>query len=301
MSRQTPPTAADLPRQYKNRSYGAVLATALRAVTGSAKTIARRLWPYALAYALAAAYVTVGGVHRLRSDVAQQMTMPTAGDLVATAVALLLLLATGVALYGRIGSLLGDGPRLMPYMMRSLRLHALGCGVTLAVMVVVVAAYIAVARLNFLWTIYAVEAVAWLLLLPYIYVAVSYLVGGGRLRALLTTGYRRGLRHYAFIFVTWLLTWIVTTVVAVVLCLPMMVMLTALGTAVGGAMLGDELGLPTYFYPLMYGVAVLTFVLLTSLITYTVAVYHYMAGTIDARTDERRRVAAGMSRQPADN
>lgn len=296
--RRVSSAAMTLPEQHMDRSYGGVTVTAFRAVTGSFKAIARRLWLYALVYSFVVAYATVSCVHNLRSDVVSQATEPTSGDIIRCVVVLVLLLVTSVALYGRIASLLGAGEeRLMSYMVRSLKVHLFNIALAVVVMALVVGAWIAVAKLDYLWIIYAVVFVAWLLLLPYIYVCVSYLVKGGRLRRLIIDGYREGLRHYGFIFITWLLTGITTSIVSLIVCLPMLVLLTALGMAVGGAMLGDPLNLPDYFYPLMYAVATVTYIILTAVVTYAFCVYYYMSGAIDTRTEERLKVKAGMSGQ----
>lgn len=291
-------TTQTIPERQQNRSYGGVLTAAFRIVTRRFKTIARSLWLYAAAYAIVAAYVTVGCVHNLRSDVAAQMELPATSDLLWAAAAVVLMFVAATALYGRIGALLvaitggspAGGSRLMPYMVRSLAVNVFVCVLTTVVAAIAVAAWLAVSRLDWLWIIYAVAAVAYLLLLPYIYAAVTYLAEGGGLRHLLGTGYTKGLRHYGFIFITWLLTTILTSIVSLVVCLPMLVLLTALGTAVGGAMMGDELGLPSYFYPLMYVVTALTFFILTAVTVYTLFVYYYMAGSIDTRSKEEKKI-----------
>lgn len=285
----------------KNRGYGAILLAALRMLGGNLRAVIRHQWAFSLAYSAVTAYIVINAIHSLRADVAQ-----FGASWAELCVMAVLLLATGVAFYGRAAMLI-DGQPLKYNVVRTVKLYVVG----LVLCIIVYAVVVGVTLLMFrAWgspsdieeaqrreTIYIgvlllMAIVAALSLLPFIFVAAKYYMEpSARLRKVVTSGYRRGARHFGCIFITWLLVGIVSGVVFFVVSLPMLVLILALGMSVGGALMGDEPGLPGYFYPMMYAVCTLTCFIVSAILLYQMFVAYYMYGTIETRTEERARMA----------
>lgn len=314
----------------RNRGYASVLSAAFKAVSGNFKTIFRKLWPFALAFAIVAAFVLVRNVHYMRVDVAATMQQPDPAYWIELVVTTLLMIVTSIALYGRIAMLMNGG-RWRLDMTRSLKLHVFAIAVFVIVMACVSAACYIIYNVQLRaaeeeMSAYAAQAslpatapmldvgpmvaaswiiiiVAGLLLLPYLYVGMKYLMaptdGSGkkanRLRGLVFKAYGEGIRHYGYIFITVLLLAIIVAAVTIVVSIPMMLLVIALGMAVGGAAMGDELGLPGYFYPMMYAISVATYFILTAATVYSIFVMGYMYGSIETRIEEKRSLTEKQS------
>lgn len=314
----------------RNRGYASVLSAAFKAVSGNFKTIIRKLWPFALAFAVVAAFMLVRSVHSMRIDVAATMEQPDAAYWAELIVTSLLMVVTSIALYGRIAMLMNGG-RWRLNMARSLKLHVFAIAVFIVVMACVsvacyiiynvqleaaeeeMSAYAAQASLPatvpmldtdpMVLASWGIIIAAGLLLLPYYYVGMKYLMAPAdgsdkkqnRLRSLVFKAYGQGFRHYGYIFITVLLLAILVAAVTFVLSIPMIILVIALGMAVGGTLMGDDLGLPAYFYPVMYIVSVATYFILTAATVYSMFAISYMYGSIETRIEEKRSLTKKSS------
>lgn len=306
----------------RNRGYASVLSAAFKAVSKNFKTVFRRLWPFALAYAVVAAFILVSGVHNSRIDVVATFEQPDAAYWTVFIVTLLLMFAASIALIGRTAMLMnGGGMRVN--MLRSWSLHIFGIAVFIVVMACIAIAYTIIynVQLNaveeetsayatgmmadtapvmdvtpYILASSLITIIAGLLLLPYLYVGTKYLMAPvdgnerkrNRLPRLVFKAYGQGIRHWGYIFITVLLLGIIVAAVQFIVSIPMSILVVALGLAVSGTLSGDELGLPGYFYPMMYIVSVATYFILTAATVYSMFVMSYMYGSIETRIEEKR-------------
>ena len=290
----------------KNRGYGALLSDALSLLSRNFKKIARHIWMFAVVYCAVTAYAVMRSIHLARTDV-----LADAGSTTEACTVLVLMLMTGVAFWSRAAMLL-NGQTMRYNLIKTLKLLVFG----LIVAVIIFAITTGLSWLTFFilhksgtdldfmqsaTVIYlillCVMTVAVFVLLPYSYVMMKYIMEPGtRLRKTVFGGYRSGLRHYGYIFITMLLLWIISCVVATVLSMPMLVLVIALGIAVGGTVIGDPLELPGYFYPMMYIVTFLTNIITAVVSLFQIFVIYYMYGSIEKRTEEK----AGMMSKSKD-
>lgn len=286
----------------KNRGYGSLISVALSMLSRNFKQIAKHMWAFALAYSLVTAYAVIRSVHFARTDV-----LADAGGWTETGIVSVLLILTGIAFYGRATMLL-NGRTMMYNLMRALKLFVFGVIVAVVIGAVVTGLswltfvilhktghdfdYMQTISIIYL-ILLCVLLVSAFALLPYAYVMMKYIMEPEtRLRKLLFVGYKAGGRHYGYIFITMLLLSIIVTVVSAIISIPMMVLIIALGMSVGGAVvMGDPLGLPGYFYPMMYAVTVITYLIMSVLSLYEIFVVYYMYGSIEKRTEEKAMIA----------
>lgn len=288
----------------KNRGYGSLLIAAFKTVTADFKHIIKHQWPYATAYALVMAYAAIRFINDLRADV----TEPSV-HWVEVGIIMLLVFAVDTAFTGR-AAMLVNGMSIKPSMLRSLRLNIFIVVLKALVLVIMAAAMIAVTKLTdadaFIVSFTGYSATAalavWLIAvmaaIPYIYSAPKYMVETrAKVRGLIISGYGTGGKHWGYIFITMLLLCIVTGAVVLLISIPMIVLVCALGMAVAGLAMGDDLGLPGYFYPMMYGVGTVTFFIISMVNLYRMFVVYYLYGSIEIRTKEKAALLKSNEKQ----
>lgn len=288
----------------KSRSYGALLAAAFKMLTVNFKHIIKHQWPYAAAYALVTAYAAIRLINDLRADV----TEPSV-HWIEVGVIMLLIFAADTTFMGR-AAMLVNGMNIKTSMLRSLWLNLFIAVLKALVLVIITAVMIAVTRLtdadafivSFSGYPVAAALAVWLVavmaVIPYIYSAPKYMVEtGAKVRGLIISGYGTGAKHWGYIFITMLLLCIVTGAVVLLISLPILILIFALGIAVAGVAMGDDLGLPSYFYPMMYAVGVVTFFIISMINLYRMFVVYYLYGSIETRTKEKAALLKSNEKQ----
>lgn len=284
----------------KNRGQGALLNDAWLMLSRNFRKIVKHIWVFALAYSLVIAYAVIRSIHFARTDV-----LADAGGWTETSIVLVLLMVTGIAFFGRATMMLNG--RMMRYnLMRMLKLYVFGIIVAVILCAVITGLswliFVVLHKIGHdfdymqsIMIIYLVLLtvlfVSALILVPYVYVMMKYVMEPeARLRKLVFSGYKSGIHHYGYIFITMLLLYLIVAIVSSILSVPMFVLIMALGMAVGGTVMGDPLGLPGYFYPMMYIVSVITYLITAIIIIYEIFVVYYMYGTIETRIAEKAKL-----------
>lgn len=289
----------------KSRSYGSLLTAAFKTMTADFKRILKHQWPYAAAYALITAYAAIRLINDLRADVIESSV-----HWVEVGIIMLLIFVADTAFTGR-AAMLVNGMNIKTSMQRSLWLNLFIVVLKALVLIVMAAAMIAVTKLTDIdafivsFSGYPVAAalavwfIAVLAFIPYIFSAPKYMIEPEtKLHSLIISGYGKGIKHWGYIFITMLLLCIVTGAVALLIGLPMLVLIFALGIAVAGVAMGDALGLPGYFYPMMYAVGAVTFFILSMVNLYRMFVVYYLYGSIETRTKEKAALLKSNEKQP---
>ena len=129
-----------------------------------------------------------------------------------------------------------------------------------------------------------------LLLVPLYYTIMKYMVEvEARLRKMLFPSYKKGLRHWGYIFVMLLLTGLVLFPLVLVACLPLIIMVVSMTLSTNGVLQGDPSGLPGGFMWLYYAVYVLTSFVLAFFTVFEQTVVYFTYGSIETREQERRK------------
>ena len=129
-----------------------------------------------------------------------------------------------------------------------------------------------------------------MLLLPLYYTATKYIVEvKTRLRKILWSSYKKGLRRWGYIFVLLLLTGLVMFPFVLIVCLPLIIMVTSMMLSTNGVLQGDPSGLPGGFMWLYYVVYVVTVFVLAFFTVFELMVAYFMYGTIETREQERQK------------
>ena len=131
------------------------------------------------------------------------------------------------------------------------------------------------------------------LILPFGYVLphVMLLEEGAKLRPWLS--FAKGLRHAGGIFMLTFLSLLIIGVIAFVVCLPASILCGAQTLAQLGALEGDELGLPSYFTPLLLAVLTLIIFVFYYAGAWLGISYAYLYGSYRAQEEERKQQESG--------
>jgi len=127
-----------------------------------------------------------------------------------------------------------------------------------------------------------------LLLLPYIYVSIKYLMEPAtHFHKLIFKSYGKGLKHWGYIFLTMLVTGICLILISFIISLPLCIAIIAMYLSTEGVKMGDESGLPSYFTWMMYLVFAITYFIETFMLVFVTFVAYYMYGSIETREKEK--------------
>lgn len=129
------------------------------------------------------------------------------------------------------------------------------------------------------------------LLLPYTYVYVKYLVDTKtHFRSLIFKGWLTGMRHWGYIFITTLLLSLCMGVIGIIIYIPLYICGMAFYMSTSGVAQGDASGVPSYFTILVFLVIVLTYFVYLFISIYSFTVYYYMYGNIETYEAEKGRL-----------
>ena len=131
---------------------------------------------------------------------------------------------------------------------------------------------------------------ALLLMLPFVYPQMKYFVKTDtRFHQIWFKGWKTGMRHWGYIFLTLLLTTICLSVILLIITLPLIILMTAYNLSMQGVAQGDEAGVPGYFNILAYLIAVAANFIIYFMSIFALFVAYYIYGSIE--TKERKKMA----------
>ncbi len=129
-----------------------------------------------------------------------------------------------------------------------------------------------------------------LLLLPIVYIIMQYFVEPEtRFHQIFFKGWKIGMKHWGYLFITLLMVGICIAVVVTIISLPLIILFTAYGFSLRGVMQGDEAGLPGYFTFMTYGVSVIIYFIYYIMMIFTLFVIYYIYGSIKAKELEKEK------------
>ena len=102
--------------------------------------------------------------------------------------------------------------------------------------------------------------------------------------------YRRGLRHWGFLFITLFVMALIFGLILFVLSIPFGIIAMAQVCNQIGILQGDLSGIPSGFSVLLYGTALITFFLSIYLVIWSIFVLYYAYGSIEATERERGQI-----------
>jgi hypothetical protein len=127
-----------------------------------------------------------------------------------------------------------------------------------------------------------------LLLLPIVYIIMQYFVETDtRFHQIFFKGWKTGMKHWGYLFITLLVVGILLSVVITIISLPLIILFTAYGISLQGVLQGDEAGLPGYFHILAYGVSVVVYFVYYIMTIFALFVAYYIYGSIKAKEQEK--------------
>lgn len=131
---------------------------------------------------------------------------------------------------------------------------------------------------------------ALLLMLPFVYPQMKYFVQTDtRFHQIWFKGWKTGMRHWGYIFLTLLLTTICLSVILLIITLPLIILMTAYNLSMQGVAQGDEAGVPGYFNILAYLISVAANFIIYFMSIFALFVAYYIYGSIE--TKERKKMA----------
>ncbi len=278
----------------KRRGYIATLEAGYRFFTDNFKTIIKHMWPYALIFGV------VLGIF----EIVQLNTAFSGGeelsDVAGTLIMLPILFIAIFLLDGRMMMLFNDKPfkwnviryiKLFLWLMLIMTVLTLIAGSIIAVSAVGASddAGAGIIRAGAL-SILVFIALLIIVFLPYVYPAMKYLVEPqAHFRNLIFKGWKKGFKHWGYIFITVLLLYLCIMVISLIISIPLTVCTFAQNLSVSGILQGDASGMPSYFSIIFFIVAVLTFFVYAFVNVFSFAVSYYMYGNIEAYEREKEQ------------
>ena len=130
-----------------------------------------------------------------------------------------------------------------------------------------------------------------LLLLPYVYIFMKYLMEPEcKLRRIIFKSYGTGMRYWGLTFIAMLLAVLCTAVCATLVSLPALIVMAANAFSVFGVnFLGDPTGLPSYFGTIQFVVFALSAFICLYINIFTIFVCYFLYGSIETREREKKK------------
>lgn len=123
-----------------------------------------------------------------------------------------------------------------------------------------------------------------IMVVPAYYSSLKYLIEPQqKMGCVLGKPYRRGWRHWGFLFITILLTGIIVAVLCLIVMAPNYLILLAHFADLQGVNMGDTGGLPSYFGILSFFASLISAFIYVYLMTWAFMVYYYAYGSIEAK------------------
>ena len=294
----------------KSRGYRATIKAAYNLFTENYKVILRHVWPYALALAVILGFFILNQFKTLGQ-------MPSLGNLLVASALMIITIAAEIAFYSKAMMLLNKQSftwNILRFVKATLWLILLmvvlslivggiaaafgyfSTGATDAAGIPQTDPMILMQQQQMLYVkrmmvAMVVMTVLSLLLLPIVYVYMKYFVeSDSHFHKIFFKGWKTGMKHWGYIFLTLLVVTICVGVVSLIISLPLIILFTAYGFSIQGVALGDDPGIPGYFTTLAYGVSVVAYFIYAILMLFIMFVSYYIYGSIEAKEQEKRNL-----------
>ncbi len=278
----------------KSRSYTACLSEAHSMLFDNLHKIFSRTWIYSLVMALVSAVYLSLYVHVMLYGNNNGLT-------IALCVSSLALLSAEIAYYAKVMNLLNGRP-MRWNIARCANIAA--CYIAFCVVLAFVSAFVVYGTVMakqpvtlaeiqpLLYTIGGVSVIIMLLLLPFIYVAMKYLMEPeSKFVGIIFKAYKTGLRHWGLIFTTLFIATLCASICALLVSIPMLIVLIANALSVYGVnFIGDPTGLPQYFTAIQFVVYALTFFIWAYVNIFIIFVCYFLYGSIATREKEKQEL-----------
>ncbi len=280
----------------KRRGYIATLEAGYRFCVDNFKTIFKHLWPYALAFAVV---IGIFEIINLRTS------MTGSADVADVATIMILwpfVFVVAILLAARMMMLFNDqlfkwniirAIKLTLWVLLIATVVAIIPGLIMGMKAATAGAEadpgFALMRAGLLAMIILFLLVI-VVIFPYIYPIMKYIVEPQtHFRNLIFKGWKKGFKHWGYLFITLLLLYLCIIVVNIIISIPLSICTFAQYISAAGEAQGDVSGTPAYFNILFFVVAVLTFFAYCFVNVFSNAVGYYIYGNIEAYEREKEQ------------
>lgn len=273
----------------KRRGYIATLEAGYRFFVDNFKTIFKHMWPYALAFGI------VLGIFEM-IQLKTNMTGDVGTAEVATTLILLpVVMIVAFLLGGRMMMLFND----QSFKWNTIRYIKLTLWLSLvAILISFISASAFLTGDSTETGMFKAGALFFLIFtvllivvyLPYIYPALKYMLEPQtHFRKLIFKGWKKGFKHWGYIFVTVLLLYLCIMVMSIIIFIPLGICSFAQTISAAGVADGDASGMPGYFNILFFVVAAISFFVYSFISVFSLSVAYYMYGNIEAYEREKEQ------------
>ena len=292
----------------KSRGYRATIKAAYNLFTENYKVILKHIWPYALVLA------AITGIFVLNQFRVYGQTSLSLVNILTGLALMVLVFAADMAFTGRLMTLVNQ-QSLSWNILRALKASLWFLLLIVIISIIVSLVGVAInhctapgdatagipqtdpiilmqqqqmAYLKTMGIMTLVGIVFGLLLLPIVYIIMQYFVETDtRFHQIFFKGWKTGMKHWGYLFITLLVVGILLSVVITIISLPLIILFTAYGISLQGVLQGDEAGLPGYFHILAYGVSVVVYFVYYIMTIFALFVAYYIYGSIKAKEQEK--------------
>lgn len=273
----------------KRRGYIATLEAGYRFFVDNFKTIFKHMWPYALAFG-----IVLGIFEMIQLKTNMTGDVGTA-EAVTTLILLPVVMIVAFLLGGRMMMLFND----QSFKWNTIRYIKLTLWLSLvAILISFISASAFLTGDSTETGMFKAGALFFLIFtvllivvyLPYIYPALKYMLEPQtHFRNLIFKGWKKGFKHWGYIFVTVLLLYLCIMVMSIIIFIPLGICSFAQTISAAGVADGDASGMPTYFNILFFVVAALSFFVYSFISVFSLSVAYYMYGNIEAYEREKEK------------
>lgn len=280
----------------KSRSYISCLSEAHRMLFDNIRQIFSRTWIYITVLSVLSAVCFSLCIHSMLYGISTTLT-------IAISVITLATLCAAVTYYARVMYLV-NGRKMKWNIIRCSKIAVCYIGVCIFLLLIYSAitygivlskGTVTLLELMPVFCIFGgVSLVVVLLMLPFAYVTVKYLMEPDRkLKEIIFKSYAVGIRHWGFIFIALFLATLCTAICAALVSIPTLIIMSANALSVFGVnYLGDPTGLPSYFTALQLTVVALSTFISLYINIFAIFVCYFLYGSIETRVKEKKEYEA---------
>ena len=273
----------------KRRGYIATLEAGYRFFVDNFKTIFKHMWPYALAFG-----IVLGIFEMIQLKTSMTGDVGTA-EAATTLILLPVVMIVAFLLGGRMMMLFND----QSFKWNTIRYIKLTLWLSLvAILISFISASAFLTGDSTETGMFKAGALFFLIFtvllivvyLPYIYPALKYMLEPQtHFRKLIFKGWKKGFKHWGYIFVTVLLLYLCIMVMSIIIFIPLGICSFAQTISAAGVADGDASGMPGYFNILFFVVAAISFFVYSFISVFSLSVAYYMYGNIEAYEREKEQ------------
>ena len=273
----------------KRRGYIATLEAGYRFFVDNFKTIFKHMWPYALAFGIV---LGIFEMIQLKTNMTGDVGTAEAAT---TLILLPVVMIVAFLLGGRMMMLFND----QSFKWNTIRYIKLTLWLSLvAILISFISASAFLTGDSTETGMFKAGALFFLIFtvllivvyLPYIYPALKYMLEPQtHFRKLIFKGWKKGFKHWGYIFVTVLLLYLCIMVMSIIIFIPLGICSFAQTISAAGVADGDASGMPGYFNILFFVVAAISFFVYSFISVFSLSVAYYMYGNIEAYEREKEQ------------